>query len=256
MRTAFLIPLLWLVLLFAARAETLPPKPANYFNDYAGVVSRSTANQLNDRLRQFERESSNQIVVAVFPKMNTESSIADYCQRIFQSWKVGQAKQNNGAILFVFVQDHQMRIQTGYGLEGALPDILCKQIIENEIVPRFKNRDFSGGLTAGIDAMIKATRGEYKGNGHIHGEPSSPSHGPTIVVVILLIIIVIKVIQGLRGGTVYSRRGSYWDNGGWGGGWGGGGWGSGGGGGFGGGDGGGFSGGGGSSGGGGASGSW
>lgn len=250
MRKAFLIPLLWLALLFAVRAETLPPKPQNFFNDYAGVTTHSTAQQLNDKLRQFERDTSNQIVVAVFPKMPTDSSIADYTQRIFQSWQVGQTKLNNGAVLFVFVQDHQTRIHTGYGLEGALPDILCKQIIENEIVPRFKAGDYDGGLTAGVEAMIKATRGEYKGTGRIHGGGDSSSAALLIVVGIIILIIVIN----WRRGTVYSSSGRGSSS--WGGGyWGGGGWG-GGSGGFGGGDGGGFSGGGGSSGGGGASGSW
>lgn len=246
MRPAFLIPFLWLVLLFAARAETIPAKPADYFNDYAHVVPASTERQLNDRLRQFERDTSNQIVVAVYPKMDSDSSIADYCQRIFQSWKVGQAKLNNGAILFVFVQDHQMRIQTGYGLEGALPDILCKQIIENEIVPRFKVRDFGGGLSAGVEAMMKATRGEYQGTGSIHHDTSLSAIGK-IILCIFLLFILWRIIMGSSGGTTYSSGG--WSSWGGGGGGGGGGWGGGGGGG-------GFSGGGGSSGGGGASGSW
>jgi uncharacterized protein len=122
-RPALLISWLWLALLFAAHgAEKLPPSPAEYFNDYAGIVSKGTAAQ---------------IVVAIYPKMETSSSVADYCQRIFHSWKVGQAGKNNGAVLFVFVQEHQLWIQTGYGLEASLPDILCKQIVENEIKPKF-----------------------------------------------------------------------------------------------------------------------
>lgn len=254
MRLALVISWLWAALLFAARAETLPPKPADYFNDYAHVVSPGAVRQLNDKLRQFERDTSNQIVVAIYPKMDTNSSIADYSQRIFESWKVGQTKLNNGAVLFVFVQDHKMRIHTGYGLEGALPDILCKQIIENEIAPRFKAGDYNGGLTAGVEAMIKATRGEYKGTGKIHSDDKGQSGGAMIVLAIILLVVVFQVVSSWRRGTVYSRGGRGYSSGGggfWGGGFGGGG-------GFssGGGGGGGFSGGGGSSGGGGASGSW
>lgn len=243
------------MLLLAARAETMPPKPANYFNDYAGVVSSGTARQLNDRLRQFERDSSNQIVVAIFRRMETESSIEDYSQRIFESWKVGQAKLNNGAVLFVFVQDHKMRIHTGYGLEGALPDILCSQIMRNEIQPRFKAGDYDGGLSAGVDAMIKATRGEYKGTGKIHSDDDGQFGGAMIVLGIIVLFIVFTVVRAARRGMVYSSSGRGYSSG-----WGGGSWSSGGGGGgfssSGGGDSGGFSGGGGSSGGGGASGSW
>ncbi|MDR3401847.1 MAG: TPM domain-containing protein [Chthoniobacter sp.] len=261
MRSALLISWLWLVLLFAARAETMPPKPAAYFNDYAGVVSSSTARQLNDQLRQFERDSSNQIVVAIFRKMDTSSSIEDYTVRIAKSWKVGQADRRNGAVLFVFTEPHKMFIQVGYGLEGALPDILCKQIIENEITPRFKVGDYNGGLTAGVDAMIKATRGEYHGTGKIHSDDNGQFGGAMIVLAIILIYVIFSVARAWRRGMVYSSNGRGYSSGGGGGFWGGGGgfWGGGGGGGYsggGGGDSGGFSGGGGDFGGGGAGGSW
>ena len=89
-------------------AEVMPPKPAGYFNDNAGVVSKEAALQFNEQLAQFERETSNQIVVAVFRKMETDSSIEDYTQRIAQSWGVGQADRRNGAVLFVFVEDRKM----------------------------------------------------------------------------------------------------------------------------------------------------
>jgi len=253
-RPALLISWLWLALLLAARAETLPPKPANYFNDYAGVVSPGTERQLNDQLRQFERDTSNQIVVAIFRKMDTSSSIEDYTVRIANSWKVGQADRRNGAVLFVFTESHKLFIQVGYGLEGALPDILCKQIIENEITPRFKAGDYDGGLAAGVDAMIKATKGEYHGTGQIHGDKDGDMID-LVVIAIIGLFVVISIVRGWRRGTVYSGGGRRYSSG-----WGGGYWGGGGGGGFssggGGGDGGGFSSGGGSFGGGGAGGSW
>src|SRR3989442_1791729 len=80
-------------------AEVIPPKPELYFNDYAGVVSSETSKRLNAQLEQFERDTSNQIVVAIFPKMQSDSSIEDYTVRAAQSWKVGQAKKDNGAVL-------------------------------------------------------------------------------------------------------------------------------------------------------------
>ena len=229
----------------------MPPSPANYFNDYANVTSPATAAQLNRTLEDFEKQTSSQIVVAVYPKMETDSSIEDYTQRIFRTWGVGQRDKNNGAVLFVFVQDHKMRIHTGYGLEGALPDALCKRILDDEIAPYFKRGDYNGGLTAGVTAMIAATKGEYKGTGRTvadSGSHASNNIDSGLVAFIFFVIIVAFSILGAG-----RRRGGGWIIGG--GGWsGGGGWG-GGGGGFSGG-GGGFSGGGGSSGGGGASGSW
>ena len=97
--------------------------------------------------------------------MQSESSVADYTQRIAQTWGVGQKGRNNGAVLFVFVANHQMFIQTGYGLEGALPDATCFDITHNVIAPFFKKNDYAGGLKAGVTAMMQAVRGEYKGTG-------------------------------------------------------------------------------------------
>ena len=127
--------------------EVMPPAPTAYFNDYAHVVSAGTAAQLNKTLEDFERQSSDQIVVAVFPKMQSDSSVQDYTLRMFRAWGVGQKDKNNGVALFVFVQDHKLFLQVGYGLEGVLPDALGKRIIDEQITPRFKAGDFDGGLT-------------------------------------------------------------------------------------------------------------
>jgi len=175
-------------------AETLPSKPDGYFNDYAGVVDQATALQLNEQLAQFERETSTQIVVAIYRTMQSESSVDDYTQRIAQTWGVGQKGRNNGAVLFVFVDNHQMFIQTGYGLEGALPDATCFDITHNLIAPYFKKGDYTGGLQAGITAMMQAVRGEYKGTGRTHQEEGD--NGATVPLwLIILILIVIFIVM-------------------------------------------------------------
>lgn len=228
-------------------AEVIPPAPAKYFNDYANVVRTDAANQLNQALESFEKESSSQIVVAVFPKMQSDSSIEDYTVRVARAWKAGQQDVNNGVVLFVFIQDRKMYIQVGYGLEGKLPDALCKRIIEDEIKPHFKTGDYTAGLTAGVQSLIEAARGEYQGTGRTAAE-GRRANGSPLFGVPLIVLLIIMVLVFSRA----SRR-SRWGGGGWiigsgGGGWsgrGGGGW-----------SGGGFSGGGGSFGGGGAGGSW
>ncbi len=247
-------------------AEVIPAKPAHYFNDYANVVPPATAAQLDRKLEDFERSTSSQVVVAIYPKMQSDSSIEDYTVRVAQSWKAGQQGKDNGAVLFVFIQDRKLYLQVGYGLEGALPDAIGKQIIENEITPRFKAGDYQGGLSAGVDAILAATKGEYKGTGRTVAESShglSPLNYAQWAIIIFLVAIFFRigiyqaqrVASGGLGGIVlgsggYSRGRSSWSVGGFGGG------GFGGGGGGGGGFGGGFSGGGGSFGGGGAGGSW
>src|SRR5258707_5394553 len=146
-------------------AEVIPPKPDGYFNDYAGVISKDAASRFNEQLAQFERETSDQIVVAIFPKMQSDSDIADYTQRVAQAWGVGQKERRNGVVLFVFVQDRKMFIQVGYGLEGALPDITAFDITEYRIKPYLRNGDYEGGMAVGIDSIFKAIHGEYKGSG-------------------------------------------------------------------------------------------
>jgi uncharacterized protein len=184
-------------------AEVIPPKPASYFNDYAGVVSKAAAQRFNEQLAQFERDTSNQIVVAVFPKMQSDSSIEDYTYRVKDFWKVGQKGSNNGAVLFVFVQDRKMYIQVGYGLEGALPDATCFDITEYQIKPRFRANDYEGGLAAGIDSIFKAVRGEYKGSGKTHAERSGKSSGSIGFFIFLFVVIIF--ILATRG----SRRRGY-----------------------------------------------
>jgi uncharacterized protein len=242
-----------LVLLAATSqaAEVIPPKPAGYFNDYAGVVSKEAAHRFNQQLAQFERDTSNQIVVAVFPKMQSDSSIEDYTYRVKDFWKVGQKGQNNGAVLFVFVQDRKMYIQAGYGLEGALPDITAFDITEYQIKPHFKTSDYEGGLAAGIDSILKAIRGEYKGTGKTvreRGGKSAPNI-PFLLFLFVLFMLFIAFRGSRKRGYRYSGFGGPFI-GGWSGGSSGG-WSSGGGGGFSG-----FSGGGGIGGGGGAGSSW
>jgi uncharacterized protein len=238
----------------AAPGEVIPPKPDRYFNDYAGVVDRAVGSQLNEQLAQFERETSTQMVVAVYRAMQSDSSVADYTQRVAQAWGVGQKAHNNGAVLFVFVDDHQMFIQTGYGLEGALPDAICFDITHNIIAPYFKKGDYTSGLRAGINAMMQAVRGEYKGTGRTdQEEQGNNSDSVPLGLIIFLVIAIIMIVVGRvrrRSGYGYSSWGGPFIGGFGGGGWSGGSGGSSGGG-FSG-----FSGGGGSFGGGGAGSSW
>ncbi len=251
-RSTQLIAIAFLALLVQSvpAAEVIPPKPAGYFNDYAGVVSKEAAHRFNEQLAQFERETSDQVVVAVFQRMQSDSSIDDYTQRVAQSWGVGQKDKRNGAVLFVFVEERKMFIQVGYGLEGALPDITAFDITEYHIKPHFRNGDYEGGLATGIDLICKAIRGEYKGSGKTvveqqRGKAGAPNFLFFIIFVIVLIVIS-RVMRRLGGYGYSSGRGGpiFFPTGG------GGGWSSGGGGSSG------FSGGGGSFGGGGAGSSW
>src|SRR5882762_21775 len=127
--------------------------------------------------------------------MQSDSSIEDYTQRVAQAWGVGQKEQRNGVVLFVFPQDRKMFIQVGYGLEGALPDATAVDITEYRIKPHFRNNDYEGGLAEGIDSILKAIRGEYKGTGKTALERHRTNTPAPSFLFFLIFLVVISIIS-------------------------------------------------------------
>ncbi|HVI88648.1 MAG TPA: TPM domain-containing protein [Dongiaceae bacterium] len=263
-----LIRLLFLFVLLlggiAVRSDTGwadPPLPAltGRVVDQAGVLDRGTAQRLTDELARYEAKTSTQIVVVTLPDMQGYP-IEQWGLSLLRGWQVGQKGKNNGVVLVVAPKEHELRIETGYGAEGPLPDATADVIIRHVIVPRFKQGDYGGGIVSGVQAIEAALDGSFTADQPGQAPTVSASgvavfgqQVPWMTILIVFIWIAIAVINILRansgGPRVYggSRR------------YGGGGWGGPGGfgGGFGGGSGGGgFGGGGGSGGGGGASGRW
>jgi uncharacterized protein len=252
---------LLLALSTVAWAQSPPPAPEHYLNDYAGLVGAADAQRLDEKLRRFDQETSSQVLVVIYPELPSPS-LEDFTVRAAQSWRVGRKKLDNGVVLFVFVKERKARLEVGYGLEGALPDAMAHRIIDERLAPAFKAGRYAEGLEAAIDAVLAATRGEYTAS----PPPSEHGGGGSILVLLFLFVPVFFILSSrLRHlpaatydragydaagnpwvwgvpGRGRRRRGDFWGGGG-GGGWGGGG-------------GGGFSGGGGSFGGGGATGSW
>ena len=247
--------------------EQIPEKPARFVTDRASVLGPGVAEALNEKLAQFERDTSNQILVWIDRRLPEGFTLEDFTVRAAQKWGAGQKQTDNGAILFVFPDDRKVRIEVGYGLEGAIRDVIAKRIIDDEVVPRFRGGDFSGGVEAGANALMAAARGEYKGTGRTQAEGrrrTSVVAGCLPWILIFGIFFLLPwllrrnrnyrtfrgdgwssgvggfpiIFPGRSGGGGWSSGGSGWSGGGWSGG------------------GGGFSGGGGSFGGGGASGSW
>jgi uncharacterized protein len=228
-----------------AQSENLPPRPDRYITDQANVVDSGALEQINSQLEQFEKDTSNQIVVAIYPSLPQDAELAQYSIDTYNAWNIGQKGKDNGALLMIFVNDHKMFICTGRGLEGALPDAICKNIITQVIAPQFKQGNYSGGIQAGVNAMIAATKGEYKGTGSTVDEGKDSGQGiPWGVVIFFIIIFILSTRYGSSGAwagpVIYTGGGYRGGGGGFGGGGGGGG----------------FSGGGGSSAGGGAGGGW
>lgn len=153
-----------------ARALEPPPKPESYVNDYAGMLSAGAKAEIERELVEFEKATSNQILVATFASLEGDS-LEDFSIRLAERWKIGQKDKDNGVILLVFRDDRAVRIEVGYGLEGALPDVLCDAIIRNEIVPAFREGSYGTGIHRAVRAIEQATKGEYSADQNERGEP-------------------------------------------------------------------------------------
>jgi uncharacterized protein len=237
--------------------QEFPPKPnpPKLVNDLADVLSAEEEARLEKKLVAYDDSTSSQIAVVTIKTLNNYP-IEEYAQKLFDDWGIGNKKTNNGILIIAAIDDRKIRIEVGYGLEGAIPDIIANQIIRNDIGPNFRSGNYYDGLDAATESIIKAASGEYKAPAG-YSERKGREGGSVLGMIIIFIIIIILLSNINRGGGggFMSRRGYrgfgptvFWPGSGWSGG-GGSGWSGGGGGGFGG-----F--GGGSSGGGGASGGW
>jgi len=227
--------------------------------DQAGVMSAESKTDIETKSKTLEDKSGIQLVVATVKSLQG-SDIETYANQLFRFWKLGEAKKNNGVLLLVAPNERKVRIEVGYGLEGTLTDALSSVIISSAIIPRFKTKDFSGGIERGVDGIISVLSGdsaEWQPKVDVRSESKAEDVDKLfpILFTAFLIFFIWYLIRHAGDGRPPgpgSRRGPIIFPGGWGSSD----WGGGGGGGFSGGFGGGFSGGGGSSGGGGASGSW
>jgi uncharacterized protein len=151
--------LLALLVWSAADARDVPPLTGRVV-DLAQVLPPAIAEELSSRLKAHEDKTTNQVAVLIIPSLEGEP-LFDFSHRVATTWKLGQKGTDNGALLLVAMKDRKVRIEVGYGLEGALTDARSAQIIRNEIVPRFRAGDFAGGVTAGVDAVLKTIEGTY-----------------------------------------------------------------------------------------------
>jgi len=202
-----LILALFLTLLYTSGfAQDFPAKPHTLVNDYTGTLSEVQKQQLENKLVAFDDSSSTQIAIAIIKSVG-QYDINDYALGLGRVWGVGGAKKNNGVMIVVSLGDRKISMQTGYGLEGALPDIITKRIIENEIKPYFKQGDYYGGLDAGTTAIIKYTKGEYKNDAPKAAKKSTGSGIAIIVIIIVIIIIIARKGGGGGGSQVIGGRG-------------------------------------------------
>ncbi|MFQ2769910.1 TPM domain-containing protein [Aeromonas caviae] len=233
------------LLLCATALHAAPDFPAltGRVVDEANLMSRKQAHQLAQQLAVFEKRSGVQLVVVSIDTLAGDT-IEEYGYQLGRHWGIGQKGKNNGVLLIIAQDERKVRIEVGYGLEGALPDAIAANIIQTRILPAFKRGDMVAGILAGSQGIMQALAGEYQPVDH--ASKADKQGGPWLFILVVIAMIVLHNLRGGGGGPGGRRRTAYMA----------GGFGAGSFGGRTGGGGGGFSGGGGSFGGGGASGGW
>ncbi len=144
---------------FAAWADVAVPPLTGQVVDQTGTLSGADIAALTQKLKDFEARKGSQIAVLIVPTTAPEA-IEQYSIRVAEAWKIGRKKVDDGVFLLVAKDDHKLRIETGYGLEGALTDVAARRIIDEIITPKFRTGDFAGGISAGVDRIISAIDGE------------------------------------------------------------------------------------------------
>ncbi|HYK77035.1 MAG TPA: TPM domain-containing protein [Daejeonella sp.] len=188
-----------------AFSQDFPPKPNHLVNDYTHTLSSTQVEQLEQKLVAFDDSTSTQIAVVIIKSLGGYD-IADYAVRLAENWGIGGKKNNNGVLVLVSLGDRKVTIQTGYGIEGVLPDAIARRIIENEISPNFRTGNYYKGLDAGTSAIISYTKGEYK-EPRKRKQQGEDGSGLIVFIIIMVIIFLLSKRGGGGGSRVIGGRG-------------------------------------------------
>jgi len=170
------------------------PNPPTLVTDVAGVLTPEQKQALENKLVAIDDSSSNQIAVVIIPSLDGYPK-EEYADKLFRDWGIGNKKTNNGVLLLIAINDRQIRIEVGYGLEGAIPDITALNIIDNDIKPAFKAGNYYEGIDQATDNIAKAAVGEYK---VAKAKKSKNKNNGTVFVLVLIVILLF--LKGGRGG--------------------------------------------------------
>lgn len=203
-----LLALVLCLLPLAAPALEVPPLKGRV-NDYAGLLSPGSAALLEGLLKTHEDSTTNQVALLTISSLEGED-LEGFSMRVVEQWKLGRAKKDNGVLLLVARDDREVRIEVGGGLEGMLPDITCGRIIRNEIVPRFREGDYEGGILRGAGAILAAIGGVYPAEAPAgEGESAASGWGDMWWLVVVGLVVFAKLVKsalftpGLAGWLVY-----------------------------------------------------
>jgi len=197
----FFIPLFISFLLFAKEPEI--PTLRNFVTDQTGVLSQSEAASIEQKLYAFDQKTGTQILVLIIPTLE-ENTIEDFTFKVVEKNKIGQKKSDNGVLLTLAIKERKLRIEVGYGLEGAITDALCSQIIRNIIVPELKSNNFAGGIDKGTDALISYASGETFDMPESRGEKSGKINTIVFILIIPMLLFAAFLKRKMNGFAAWS----------------------------------------------------
>ncbi|MFH1028659.1 MAG: TPM domain-containing protein [Pseudomonadota bacterium] len=187
------ILLLITLLLFPLQLLALEaPALTGRVNDLAKMLSPETSQRLEQKLAAFERDTSNQVAVLTVPSLQGDD-IDQFSIRVAESWRLGQQGRDNGVLLILAQAERKVRIEVGMGLQGVLPDITAGRIIRETMRPYLKSGNFDQGVSVGVDAIIAATKGEFKGDVQASGKKTSKK-SPSLITIFLVVAVVAAVL--------------------------------------------------------------
>jgi uncharacterized protein len=213
MKKLFLfISLFFSFCVFAQIEKVIPakPNPSRLVNNYTNALTSQQVQSLEQKLVTYDDSTSNQLVVVVMETTGSYS-IEDVALGILRTWGVGNKGKNNGVVILATIKDRKVWIATGSGLEGAVPDITAKAIINNDILPAFRTGDYYKGFDAGTTSLIKAAAGEYNAPEGYANRGTKPGGVSTITIIVIIFLFIIFGMfgRGKGGGGKYISRGGH-----------------------------------------------
>ena len=193
-RAIVLIVFLLTTSIIAFGGPAIPPTPSEWVTDTAGFLSDKTRIALNSRLQAYQATTGHQVIVWV-GKTTGSTPLEDWTVQVFKSWQVGRKGLDDGLVLFIFSDDKRVRIEVGYGLEGAIPDATASKIINDIIIPRIKGGDHDGAAVGAVDQLLSVAGGES-----VTGPVAPPPPTPLTLTqeILILTVVITLILLGVR----------------------------------------------------------
>lgn len=178
---------------FTALADDFPARSSTIVTDYTNTLSTQERQFLEQKLVAFNDSTSSQVAIVIMGSVGNYD-ISEYAVQLYNKWGIGQQEKNNGVLILVAKEDRNVFITTGYGMEGVLPDALCKRIVNNDILPNFKAGNYYEGIDAAVNSIVSIVKGEYTVDEYMkQSEKKFPWFGLLLGIIIFFIVIISKV---------------------------------------------------------------